>query len=53
MGSIEGPNSKVSGPKYYNINGIWVPIPHYLGLWALRVARRQSKATVSMQANGA
>ena len=30
------PNNRVSGPKYYNMNGIWALKPYYLGPWTLR-----------------
>ena len=37
--TLRGPrtqNNRVSGPKYYNINGIWALTPYYLGPWTLR-----------------
>ena len=34
------PYNRVSGPKYYNINGIWALKPHYLGPWTLRAIVR-------------
>ena len=30
-------NKRVSGPKYYNLNGIWDLKPYNLGSWTLRV----------------
>ena len=30
------PNESASGPKYYNMNGIWDLKPYYLGPWTLR-----------------
>ena len=38
----EDPNSRVLGPKYYNINGIWALKHYYLGPWILRVLECQS-----------
>ena len=32
-------NNGVSGPKYYNIDGIWALKPHDLGPWTLRIDR--------------
>ena len=28
---LQDPNNRVSGPKYFNINGIWALKSHYLG----------------------
>ena len=33
---VQGPNKRVLGPKYYNINDIWVLKPCYFGPWTLR-----------------
>ena len=38
---IKDPNNGVSGPKYYNINGIWALKPSYLGPWTLRALRSE------------